>query len=72
MKKEPDGFVCDGCSRVIYHMALAPLCARCREEVESWDRYDFNVPPTKRNGWWLFVKLSWDALIRGLPFKGRS
>lgn len=28
------------------------------------DHYDINLKPTPRCGWWLMVKLSWDALFR--------
>ena len=30
---------------------------------DQWDHYDINVKPTPRSGWWLMVKLCWDALF---------
>lgn len=29
----------------------------------DWDIYDINRKPTKRWGWWLMVKFTWDSIF---------
>jgi hypothetical protein len=31
-------------------------------DPDHWDRYDINLKPTPRSGWWLMLLMSFDAL----------
>jgi hypothetical protein len=60
IKNPPDGFICAGCGRASYHMALAPYCYRCREET---DNPSSPLPPWPRSGWRLMFWFMWDAVF---------
>jgi len=61
--KALDGFICAGCGRASFHMALAPYCYQCHDEIDATK----DDPPRRRSGWRLTFWLMWDAVFHRKP-----